>query len=172
MTMLRFKAEIQIIGINPYVSVSAVRAKKLRTDWRKPMPVLVRVNGEPKKAWKINMMPVGDGSFYLYLHETVRKASKTGVGDKVEVEVEFDCEYKSGPDAMPGWFRSALNKNAKAKKAWSALPPSRQKEIVRYLARLKSPEAQQRNLEKAIAMLEEKKGRWMGRDNVPSLRTK
>lgn len=163
-----FKAEIKIIGINPYVLVSATRAKKLQPDWRKPMPVLVRINGQPEQAWKINMMPVGDGSFYLYLHESVRKASKTGVGDKVDVEVEFDAQYKGGPSELPSWFKSALNKSAAAKKSWSALPPSRQKEIVRYLSGLKSKEAQARNLEKAIHMLEGKQGRWMGRDNVPA----
>lgn len=164
---MKFKAEMKIIGINPYVLVSAARAKKLKSGWRKPMPVLVRINGQPEEAWKINMMPVGDGSFYLYLHELVRKASNTGVGDKVDVEVAFDEQYKGGPAEMPSWFRSALNKNAVAKKTWSALPPSRQKEVVRYLAGLKSEEAQQRNLVKAIEMLEGKPGRWMGRDNVP-----
>jgi hypothetical protein len=166
MPTLKFKAEMKITGINPYVLVSAARAKKLKPDWRKPMPVLVRINGEPQEPWKINMMPVGDGSFYLYLHEIVRKASQTGVGDTVAVEVAFDETYTGGPAAMPSWFRSALNKNATAKKAWSALPPSRQKEIVRYLSGLKLKEAQERNLEKAIGMLEGKKGRWMGRDNV------
>lgn len=165
MEALKFKAEIKITGINPYVLVSAARAKKLKPGWRKPMPVLVRVNGKPEKAWKINMMPVGDGSFYLYLAEIVRKASKTGVGDKVDVEVAFDEHYKGGPAAMPSWFKTALNKNAVAKKSWSALPPSRQKEIVRYLSGLKSKEAQERNLEKAIHMLEGKPGRWMAREN-------
>lgn len=163
---MKFKAEMKILGINPYVLVSEARAKKLKPDWRKPMPVLVRINGQPKEAWKINMMPVGDGSFYLYLHEIVRKASDTGVGDKVDVEVAFDEDYKGGPDEMPTWFRSALNRNSVAKKTWSTLSPSRQKEIVRYLGRLKSEEAQQRNLVKAIEMLEGKPGRWMGRENV------
>ena len=154
---------MKITGINPYVLVSAARAKKLKPGWRKPMPVLVRINGKPEKGWKINMMPVGDGSFYLYLDGNVRKASGTGVGDKVEVEVEFDATYKGGPAELPAWFKSALNKSVVARKSWSALPPSRQKEIVRYLSGLKSKEAQERNLQKAMHMLEGKKGRWMGR---------
>src|SRR5690348_13173036 len=62
---LRFLAVIRMRGINPYVHVSASRANQLRKDWRKPMPVLTRVNGEPAaKPWRINMMPAGDGSFY------------------------------------------------------------------------------------------------------------
>lgn len=164
---MKFKAEIKITGVNPYVLVSAARAKQLQPGWKKPMPVLVRINGEPEKEWKINMMPVGDGSFYLYLHGEIRKASGTQVGNKVDVEVEFDPGYKGGPETIPSWFKKALAANATAKKTWSALSPSRQKEIARYLARLKSEEAQQRNLVKAIDMLEGKAGRWMGRENAP-----
>lgn len=37
------------------------------------------------------------GSFYLYLHGDVRKASTTKVGDRVHVEVSFDAEYRNGP---------------------------------------------------------------------------
>lgn len=71
MTNLKFTARIEIVGVNPFVLV-ARRASKLKPGWRKAMPVLVRVNGKPEQPWSINMMPVGDGSFRLYLHGTVR----------------------------------------------------------------------------------------------------
>jgi len=167
MAKLRFDAAIKIRIGNPYILVSAVRAKKLKAGWKKPMPVLIRINGQPKKAWHINMMPVGNGSFYLYLHGDVRKASRTKVGDKVEVEIAFDATYKNGPmHPMPVWFRDALVKNTKAKKKWDELIPSRKKEILRYLSWLKSNEARERNVVKAVRMLEGKKGRWMGRDGL------
>ena len=78
---LRFRAAIDIRGINPYVLVSAERAGKLKPDWRKPMPVRIQINGKPDVPWRINMMPTGDGSFFLYLHAQVRNASGTAVGD-------------------------------------------------------------------------------------------
>src|ERR1700749_941155 len=146
MSRLLFRATIEINNINPYVLVSARRAAQIKKGWRKPLPVHVRVNGQPKQPWHINMMPIGDGSFYLYLHGYVRKASNTKVGDTVTVELEFDEEYKSGPaHLMPSWFRKALAKNQTAKQAWRKLIPSRQKEILRYFSHLKSPEAQARN---------------------------
>jgi len=77
MLALHFKSEIKIYLGNPYILVSAARAKALKEGWKKPLPVLVRINGQPEKAWRINMMPIGNGSFYLYLHGDVRKASKT-----------------------------------------------------------------------------------------------
>src|SRR5579884_2365164 len=101
MSQLKFKAVIQIVDVNPYGLVNAERANQLQESWRKPMPVLVQINGRPAEPWRINMMPRGDGSFYLYLHGDVRKASQTKVGDEVKVKLSFDASYKSGPMPMP-----------------------------------------------------------------------
>jgi hypothetical protein len=155
---------MRIIGVNPYVLVSAARAAALRPGWRRPLPVRVRVNGRPRAPWRINLMPRGDGSFYLYLHGEVRKASGTAVGDTVTVEVAFDARYRGGPDrALPTWFRKPLAADRKAAAAWKELPPSRRKEIVRYLARLKSPEARARNLARALAALSGRPERFLAR---------
>jgi hypothetical protein len=164
MSSLRFRSLIEINNINPYVLVSAKRAARLQKGWRKPLPVRVRVNGKPEKPWRINLMPVGDGSFYLYLHGDVRKASSTKVGEAVTVELELDDEYRSGPaHPMPLWFSDSLNRNRSAKQAWSELIPSRQKEILRYFSWLKTVEAQKRNVQRAIHVLSGGKGRFLGR---------
>jgi hypothetical protein len=164
MSELKFTSDIKIYNGNPYVLVTAEQATALKSGWKKPLPVLVRINGMPKGPWHINMMPIGDGNFYLYLHGFVRKSSNTKVGDIVNVEVKFDSEYKSGPaHPMPSWFKTALNKNPKAQIAWKALIPSRQKEILRYFSWLKSDEAKTRNLEKAMHVLSGGKGRFMAR---------
>src|SRR6266496_2732985 len=139
MATLRFRAPMKIHGVNPYVLMSARRASELKHGWCKPMPVLFQINGKPKESSPINMMPIGDGSFRLYLNGKVRKASGTGVGDRVEVEVRFDAKHRSGPaHPMPAWFRAALKKNPPASKNWEALIPSRKKEILRYFSALKS----------------------------------
>ena len=164
MSKIRFRSLIEINNINPYVLVSARSVARIREGWRKPLPVRVRVNGKPAKAWRINMMPVGHGSFYLYLHGDVRKASGTKVGEVVAVELEFDDEYRGGPaHPMPLWFRAALERNRKAKRVWSELIPSRQKEILRYFSGLKSREAQARNVRRAVQVLSGGKGRFMAR---------
>ncbi len=164
MASLRFRATIKIIGVNPYVLVSEKQAQVLKGGWRRPMPVLVRINGQPDHPWRINMMPRGDGNFNLYLHGDVRKASRTKVGDAVIVSLRFDTAYRGGPmHPMPSWFRIPLRKNKDAKKGWDALPPSRKKEILRYLFSLKSEEARGRNLARMLHVLSGKKARFMGR---------
>ena len=90
--VLRFTSVIKIRDvINPYILVTITQAGSIKPGWRKPLPVLVQINGKPAVPWWINMMPVGDGSFYLYLHHDVRKASGTRLGDRVRVEVGFDA---------------------------------------------------------------------------------
>lgn len=164
MASIRFTALIKIREGNPYILTSAARVKAIKADWRKPLPVLVRINGKPARPWRINMMPTGRGSFYLYLHGEVRKASATKVGDRVQVEVGFDEKYRNGPmHAVPSWFSAALRKNAAAAANWKALIPSRKKEVLRYFARLKSEEARVRNLEKAMHVLTGNEGRFMAR---------
>jgi hypothetical protein len=162
---MKFRATIKLKDINPYVMVSLARVRRIRPDWKRPMPVLVQVNGKPDPAWRVNMMPAGDGSFYLYLDGVVRKASGTGVGDTVEVSIVFDDAYRSGPqhDMIPG-FASGLDGNDLAKARWDSLPPSLQKEVLRYLANLKSDAARQRNVERAIRVLAGAKERFLARD--------
>ncbi len=161
---LRFKSVIKMRGMNPYVFVSKARASTLKPGWKRPLPVLVRINGHPRTAWPINLMPTGLGSFYLYLHGKVRKASESTVGDRVEVEIRFNARYKGGPETeMPEWFEKPLSRNAQAKKAWLALSPSRQKEITRYFTQLKSTEAQTRNVKRALEVLSGEEGRFMAR---------
>ncbi|WP_269433251.1 MULTISPECIES: YdeI/OmpD-associated family protein [unclassified Sphingopyxis] len=131
----------------------------------KPLPVLVQVNGQPDPAWRVNMMPAGDGSFYLYLDGVVRKASGADVGDTVDVSLAFDPAYRSGPqDEMLPEFAARLDEDAGAKARWDGLQPSLQKEILRYLANLKSDAARQRNIDRAIGVLGGAKARFLARD--------
>lgn len=161
---MAFLAPLRIRGINPFVLISSSQAAELKRDWRKPLPVLVRINGKPLNAARTNMMPVGDGSFYLYLNGAMRKEAGVSVGDLVRVEIEFDQEYRNGPlHSMPSWFRQALRENPKAEQNWTALAPSRKKEILRYFAQLKSPEARSRNLVRALRVLSGHTDRFMAR---------
>ncbi|KAA6457833.1 DUF1905 domain-containing protein [Acidobacteria bacterium AB60] len=163
--MPTFKATISIRGINPFVLVSATHAAALKPGWRKPLPALVRINGLPTGApHRINLMPAGDGTFYLYLNGIIRTQASVSVGDRVSVEIQFDPAYRNGPQhPMPRWFKQALDQNPPARSNWMRLPPSRQKEVLRYLAQLKSAEARARNLDRALSVLSGIEGRFMAR---------
>ena len=164
MRTLRFQDTIQIRGINPYIAVSTSQAAALKPGWRKPLPVLLRINGKPSDACRTNMMPAGDGGFYLYLNGQVRSEAGVKVGDVVQVELEFDETYRNGPQhRMPSWFKQALKQSRPAQTNWDALTPSRKKEILRYFAGLKSADARARNLERAMRVLSGETDRFMAR---------
>jgi hypothetical protein len=161
---LRLDTVIKIRGVNPFVGVSSSQANALKPGCRKPLPVLVRINGDSAAAWRTNMMPDGKGNFYLYLHGSMRKTSSTKVGDRIRVEIEFDAAYRNGPQhPLPKWFREALDRNPQAKRNWTALIPSRKKEILRYLSKLVSADARLRNQAQALHVLSGQDGRFMGR---------
>ena len=165
MAELRFTATIRIHGINPYIGVSGARARNLKAGWRRPLPVLVRIGGLPRTPWRTNLMPTGNGGFYLYLHGQMRRTSHCGVGSRVEVELRLDHHYTGGPiHPMPAWFQKPLNAAPTALRNWDSLIPSRQKEILRYFASLKSEAAQARNLDRAMRVLSGQRGRFMARN--------
>jgi hypothetical protein len=166
-TSVTFSAPIEITGINPYVLVSPLDASTLRSGWRRPLPVLVRLNGEIEKSWRTNLMPRGDGAFYLYLHAEMRSTAGVGVGDTMTVELRVDDAYRGGPaHDLPVSFQAALNANSTAAANWQRLIPSRRKEILRYFAGLKSERALERNVDKALRVLGGESERFMARDWV------
>jgi hypothetical protein len=57
MGSVNFTAVIKLRVVNPYILVSKTRAEALKKGWKRPMPVLVQLNGKPTPPWKINMMP-------------------------------------------------------------------------------------------------------------------
>jgi uncharacterized protein YdeI (YjbR/CyaY-like superfamily) len=65
---------------------------------------------------------------------------------------------------MPSWFGDELDRNPDAQQGWDSLSPSRQKEILRYFAQLKSPQAHQSNVRKALHVLSGGKARFMARN--------
>lgn len=156
-----FTARIGIRGVNPCVLVVARRAAALKPGWRAPMPVRIRVDG--RKGGRVNLMPAGNGDFYLYLRGDIRRSSGTKVGDRVTIEIAFDAARR--PTApMPAWFREGLARHPEARANWEKLIPSRKKDMLRTFGRLKSPEARERNLTKALHVLSGNSGRFLARD--------
>ena len=91
----------------------------------------------------------------------MRKLAKKDVGDSIAVTIEFDPVERAIPIAPE--FLKALNDNPKAKQVFEQLSPSRQKEIVRYIANLKSEAAKTKNITRAIRFLVGD-DRFVGRD--------
>lgn len=150
--MCQFTQTISITGINPYVTVPL---KIARTFGKKGfVPVRIKVNGHPFLA---NLVPVAGGRHRLYLHGLIRKKAQAQVGDRVAIELAYDSASRKEPMSKP--LAKVLKTSVLAMKNWKSLNPSRQKELNRYLNRLKSDEALKWNLNRVMKYLEGR-GDW------------
>lgn len=155
-----FTAQLEIIGINPFVSVpeailSAVLAAAGRDSGA--IPVKGSLNG---KAY-VQTLVRYRGAWRLYVNTTMLKDSPRRIGELLELSIEHDPADRSIP--MQPALGAALDLDAAAKAVFDALPPSRKKEINRYIAGLKSADAVARNVGRAIDFLHGR-GRFVGRD--------
>lgn len=154
-----FRATLEIIGVNPYVFVpEAILAGILAEAGRSrgPIPVHGTVDGAPFRQTLVRFQ----GPWRLYVNTGMVRDSPRRVGDTFTFTLAYDPEPRGFEP--PEAFRRALAAAPEAARAFAALPPSRQTEIVRYLARLRSEEALARNVERAVAFLEGR-GRFVGR---------
>jgi hypothetical protein len=149
-SMQRFSAEIYKIGINPVVDtpdevLNAIFEQAGRS--KGPVPVRGTING----AEFLQTLVKYQGSWRLYINGPMLKDSGLVVGDIASIEIEFDP--RSRAVQMPDELANALQSDERAKAMLEALPPSRQKEIFRYIGSLKTLESITRNVAKIVADL-------------------
>jgi hypothetical protein len=158
--MHTFKANIEIIGINPFVYVPATILTDLFKQAGKDkgaIPIRGTINDLPYKQTLVKY----SGDWRLYINTAMLKNSPKRIGERITLTIEFDpSDRKIAPHQK---LVKALHENKQAKAIFDNLTPSMQHEIVRYIAHLKTEESIDRNVIKAIDFLLGK-GRFIGRD--------
>ena len=163
--MFHFTAEIFKIGINPYVIPPAAVLQALFQEAGKekgPIPVRINLN---KTTFHQTLVRYA-GEWRLYLNNPMRLKLQKDVGDTIDVSIAFDPVPRTV--AMHPKLKLALQKNKQAKSVFDKLVPSYQKEIVRYISHLKTEEAVDTNVAKAIQHLLGKQ-RFIGREAVTTM---
>ncbi len=158
--MYRFQAEIEIIGVNPFVSVPENILQKILKQAGKEkgfIPIKGTINNLPYKQTLVRY----SGAWRLYINTSMLKNSPKRIGEKISITITFDPEPRTVQP--PPAFIEALNNNTTAKSVFDSLPASRKLEIVRYLANLKTTATLDKNINKAINFLLGKE-RFVGRD--------
>ena len=160
--MQSFAAKIYKIGVNPYVLLPPALLKYIFQKAGKDkgaIPVQLTIGG---KDFIQNLVKYS-GKWRLYLNGPMRKAAGKDVGDKIDLQVDFDPKPRTTP--IHPKLRKAFKENTPAKMAFEKLSPSRQKEILRYINFLKSEESVDKNIKRAIAHLTNNKP-FVGRQNI------
>ena len=157
-----FKAEIKVIGINPFVFVPEEALNYIFHQAGKntgQLPITMKIDGHEFKQTLVKYA----GDWRLYLNTPMRKAAGKDVGNTATFEIEFDTEERT--ISINPKLVKALAENKQAKDIFDGLAPYLQKEIIRYIANLKTEESVDRNVKKAIQFLLGKE-RFIGRDGI------
>jgi len=158
--MHTFNAEIEIIGINPFVFVPETILTAIFKQAGKDKGH-IPVCGSIYNREFIQTLVRYNGEWRLYINSIMLKDSPKRIGETIEISLDFDPKDRT-IEAHPDLVK-ALSKNKNALKTFELLPPSRQKEIIRYISNLKTEESISRNIEKAIGFLNGK-NHFAGRD--------
>ncbi|HEV7783586.1 MAG TPA: YdeI/OmpD-associated family protein [Chitinophagaceae bacterium] len=150
-----FKAMIYKTGINLCVDVP-LRITAKMTPTKGYIPIKGTINGH---SFVQTLVPVKDAPYRLFVNGPMLKGSRTKLGDIVRFAIEQDIAERKEP--FPPAFKKALASNELIT-VFEQLTPGRQKEILRYLNRLKTKESLQRNIDKVIGQLQGKGGEKKG----------
>lgn len=167
-SIFEFSATLEIIGVNPFVSVPAAILDALFEEFGRdkgPIPIKGTVN---KKAYKQTLVRYS-GEWRLYINTTMLKDSPKRIGEEITLTVGLDDESRE--ITTPIKFTKALEEDSEAASVFETLTPSLKKEIIRYLANMKTEASLDRNILRAIRFLKGEE-RFVGRDNPGSFKQK
>ena len=160
MAIHTFNATIEIIGINPFVSVPDIILTDIFRQAGKnkgAIPIRGTINNLPYKQTLVKY----NGDWRLYINTLMLKNSPKRIGENIQVSIEFDPSdrtIKPHPKLV-----KALKENKQVKAVFDSLTPSLQLEIVRYIDKLKTEASIDKNVQRAVDFLLGK-GRFIGRD--------
>ena len=159
--MYSFKAEIEIIGINPFVFVPKHILKKIFVQAGKDkgyIPISGIINGKEYVQTLLKYR----GYWRLYINTTILPNSPKRIGELIKVIIKLDTQdrtIKPNPKLV-----KAFDENKEAKNVFDKLTASKQKEIISYISYLKTDVSIEKNIEKIIGFLIGK-NKFLGRDN-------
>lgn len=155
-----FKAEIQIIGINPYIAVPEDYLQAIfKQAGRDKSPIRIKgtVNGKPYQQTLVRY----SGAWRLYVNTSMLENSPNRIAETIAVTIAFDPAERT-IEAQPELLK-ALSQNIQARSIYDNLTPSLRHEIIRYINNLKTEESVQKNVQKAVDFLLGK-ARFIGRN--------
>jgi len=149
--MHHFSAKIYKTGIN-----AAVDVPKEITDALQPVKGYIRISGTINgNAFRQTLVPVKGAHYRLFVNIPMLKGGAVAIGDTAKFSIEQDLTRVENDYEMNDVLLAEL-KRYKLETAFEALTPSRRKDILKYLAYLKTEETVRKNVAKVIGQLKEK----------------
>lgn len=129
-----------------FLLLPANASKKLPT--RSMVSIDGTLNGHPFSA---TLEPDGEGSHWLKVSGTMRKAAGLNVGDPIEVEIAPVAEEPE--PRVPPDIRKALAQSPAARAVWSDITPVSRRDWIHWITSGKKAETRERRIATACSML-------------------
>jgi hypothetical protein len=146
-----FTAQIYKTGINFAVDVPANISSALSV-----VRGYIRIKGTVNRfSFTKSLVPVKGGPYRLFVNIQTLKGAKIKVGESAEFVIEQDNSDPEQEFPIPDLLMIQL-KRKDLLNTFNALSFYRRKEILRYLANVKTKETLEKNIKKVIGQLEKK----------------
>jgi hypothetical protein len=122
-----FRGRLIRVGAFFGLAVPAAVSRALG-DVRGHVPVVLQVEGA--EAARTSLLPNGRGGHLVYVNAKARKPAGIGLGDWVNAELSLDRQPRG--EALPEDLATALRDEG-VLEAWSALPPGRREQLLRWI---------------------------------------
>jgi Domain of unknown function (DUF1905)/Bacteriocin-protection, YdeI or OmpD-Associated len=140
-----------------------LQAGKTATGIEIPAEIIEKLGGGKKPLVKVTIngftyrsaVAVMGGAFMVGVNAENRETAKVKGGDKIEVNIELDTEERTVE--IPTDFLKVLNKDSAAKIKFATLSNSKKKALVIPIANGKTEETRNKNIDKAMSILLNKK---------------
>jgi Bacteriocin-protection, YdeI or OmpD-Associated/Domain of unknown function (DUF1905) len=153
-----FLATIYRIWMMRYVDVPEAVVSALRQNAEAPqrgkarrrskanyIPVIATVNG---RSVQTTLLPAGGGRYRMQFNAELRKAAQADAGDAVTVQLVFDPGSRDL--RLPPDLCAVLKQHPKAQNAFEHLPPGHRRQILKWLATVKSERARMKSIDVVI----------------------
>jgi hypothetical protein len=145
-TILKFDKQGEKTGWS-YIHIPAHLAQELKPNHKKSFRVKGKLDSHIIK--QVSLLPMGEGDFIMPFNATMRKATGKREGAMLEVQLQED----KTEIALPKDFAECLEVDAEAKAYFNSIPKSHQNYWIKWLDSVKTPEARDARLMRAIAAL-------------------
>ena len=146
MSTIRFKAKLTAIGSQTIVKLPKAASNRLRS--RGMNLVEGTFDGQ---AFQAPLEPDGKGSHWFKVSDTILKAARAAVGDRVYISIEPMSLWPE-PD-MPADLRRALASDPQAGSVWTDITPVARWDWIRWIRSTRNPETRAIRIEKTLSKL-------------------
>jgi hypothetical protein len=145
---MAFRATIYKVGINGVVDVPKRVTAKMNAV-KGYIPVTGRINGY---RFKQTLVSLKNGNYRLYVNMIMLKGGKAKIGDTATFDLKVDKSDRTKEYPMIKALENELVKKGLLG-VFEQLTYSERKEILRYLANLKTEDTVKKNIQKVVKQL-------------------